>query len=88
MTNLELLSGVSAIAIITGLVHLARKLGMMEKYALLLTIALGELAAFGYYFYRNQTWYEAVIVGLVLGLSAVGLYAGPRETVAAFRQNK
>jgi len=86
MTNVELISGVSAIPIILGLVQLARLFGLKEKYAPLLTVALGELASITYYFYRNQTWYEAVIVGLVLGLSAIGLYSGTRETMEAFRK--
>jgi L-lactate permease len=88
MSDLELISGVSAIPIILGLVKLARMIGLKEKYAPLLTVALGELASITYYFYSNQTWYEAVIVGLILGLSAIGLYSGTRETMEAFRKPK
>ncbi|MDO9534371.1 MAG: hypothetical protein Q7J85_03340 [Bacillota bacterium] len=86
MTNVELIGGVSAIAIILGIVQMARTLGLKEKYAPLLTVALGLLASIGYQFYSQQAWYEAVIGGLVIGLSAIGLYTGTRETVEAFRK--
>ncbi len=86
MTNMELIGGVSAITIILGLVQLARMLGLKEKYTPLLTVALGQLASIGYHFYSNQAWYEAVIGGLVIGLSAIGLYTGTRDTVEAFRK--
>ncbi|RJX24740.1 MAG: hypothetical protein C4554_08345 [Dethiobacter sp.] len=88
MTDVELIGGVSAIAIILGLVQLARMLGLSEKYASLLTVALGLLASVGYHFYSDQMWYESVIVGLVLGLSAIGLYTGTKETIESFRQKK
>lgn len=88
MTDLELVGGVSAIPIILGLVQLAKMFGLKEKYAPLLAVVLGELFSLGLHFYSDRTWYIAVIGGLVIGLSSIGLYSGTRETVQAFRKTK
>lgn len=81
MTGMEMVGGASAIAIIMGLVQL---LGVKEKYCPLLAVLLGLLISLGYHYFNQNTWYEALIVGLVLGLSAVGLYSGTRETAELF----
>jgi hypothetical protein len=81
VTNMEMVGGASAIAIILGLVQVARRLGLKEKYCPLLSTVLGLLISLGYHFFNHKTWYEALIIGLVLGLSSVGLYSGTRETV-------
>jgi Flp pilus assembly protein protease CpaA len=86
MSNLELIGGVSALVVISGLVHIGKMLGFPEKYVPVLTLILGLLASFAYYFYRNQIWYETLIMGLFLGLSSLGLNAGTKETVQAFRK--
>jgi hypothetical protein len=88
VTNMEMVGGASAIAIILGLVQVARRLGIKEKYCPLLSTVLGLLISFGYHFSNYKTWYEALIIGLVLGLSSVGLYSGTRETVELFTCNK
>lgn len=87
MTDLELIGGVSAVLVISGLVGIGKKLGLPEKYVPILAIVLGLLASFTYLFYRQQCWYEALIMGLFLGLSSLGLNTGTRETVQALRFN-
>ncbi len=84
MTGMDMVGGASAIAIIMGLVQLSKGLGIKEKYCPLLAVILGLLISLGYHFFNQNTWYEALIVGLVLGLSAVGLYSGTRETAELF----
>ncbi len=88
MTNMEMVGGASAIAIVLGLVQVAKRLGLKEKYCPLLSTLLGLLISLGYHFYSYKTWYEAVIFGLIIGLSAVGLYSGTRETVQLFTCKK
>jgi len=88
MLNFELVGSISAIAVILGLVQLARILGLQEKYAPLLSVGLGLLASIGYHFYSQQTWFEVIVIGLVLGLSSIGLYSGTKETIEAFRQKR
>lgn len=84
VTSMEMVGGASAIAIVLGLVQLAKKMGLKEKYCPLLSTLLGLLISLGYYYYNYKTWYEAVIIGLVIGLSAMGLYSGTKETVQLF----
>ncbi|NMB35049.1 MAG: hypothetical protein GX989_02050 [Firmicutes bacterium] len=81
MTTMEMVGGASSIALVLGLVQLAKILGLKEKYCPFLSLCLGLLVSLGYHFYNHKTWYEAVIIGLVIGLSAMGLYSGTKETV-------
>lgn len=86
MTDLELIGGVSAVVVISGLVGIGKRFGLPEKYIPIFALILGLLASFTYYFYRQQIWYEALVMGLLLGLSSLGLNTGTRETVQAFRK--
>lgn len=88
MTNLELIGGVSAIAVIMGLVQVAKMLGLKENYAPLLALALGQLASIAYFFYSSHPWYQVVITGFVIGLSAMGLYDCTKDTVNSLRKTK
>ena len=71
--------GVVIVPLIIGLVQLVKGLDMLPvKYApllaLLFGLAAGALLHFG-------DWPQAVVVGLALGLSAVGLYSGAKNTL-------
>lgn len=69
-----LIYGVPVLAIIMGLVKLAREQGLPSKYAPLLSIALGVILGCAVA-YQNHTDYVAgAVIGLVAGLSASGLY--------------
>lgn len=81
MTTMEMVGGASSIALVFGLVQLAKIMGLKEKYCPLLALFLGLLVSLGYHYYNHKTWYEAVIIGLVIGLSSIGLYSGTKETV-------
>lgn len=85
---MQMVGGASAIAVVLGLVEVAKRLGLREKYCPLLSLFFGLLISLGYYFYNQNTWYEAVIIGLIVGLSAVGLYSGAKETVQLFTCKK
>jgi len=86
MTNMELLGGVSAVAVIVGLVEAAKMLGLKDKYAPLLSLILGQAASFAYYFYRGNPLYQVIVTGLVLGLCAMGLYDCARDTIKGLRK--
>ena len=88
MSSMEMVGGASAIAVVLGLVEVAKRLGLKEKFCPLLSIFLGLFISLGYHFYNHKIWYEAVIVGLTIGLSAVGLYAGTKDTVRLFTCKK
>jgi hypothetical protein len=66
------------IPVINGLIELAKQAGLPNRYAPLLALALGLGAGIGL---RNpgDPMATAILNGLVIGLSAVGLYSGTRN---------
>ncbi len=65
--------GVAIIPLIVGLVQLVKKLGLPSRFAALLSVVLGVGAGF---VMHPGNVSQAVIVGLMIGLSASGLYSG------------
>ena len=77
------LNGISLMAIIVGLVEVLKAFGIPSKWCLVISIitgvALGALIEAIFQYPQMGPWLVAVIKGLVLGLSATGLYkAGKR----------
>lgn len=69
-------------AIILGLCEIAKKLGLPQKFTPLLAIILGIL------FSWLSGWglvSEIVIGGIVAGLTAVGLYSGPKNLIEGIK---
>lgn len=66
---------VAIVPLIIGIVQLLKKYGFPVKYSPIAAIVLG--LAFGIAFAANLK--EAVIIGLMLGLSASGLYSGGKN---------
>lgn len=72
--------GVPGAAIIVALVELAKRYGLATRWAVLLAVGLGiglavivQLAAIHP---QGALWAQVVLGGLLLGLSASGLYSG------------
>ncbi len=67
-----------AIPVINGLAEVAKRAGLSSRYVPLLAVILGLIAGIGL---RNpeESIAVAVLEGLVIGLSAVGLYSGTRN---------
>ena len=63
------------IPIIIGLIEVIKKVGLPNKYAPLVSVALGLFFGFVYL----DTYKEGLIVGLMVGLSATGLYSGSKN---------
>lgn len=70
-TNL-LIYGVPTIGIIIALVELAKKQGLSKRYAMILSTVLGIIA--GVISYQIKGDPQSIILGLVVGLSASGVY--------------
>lgn len=66
--------GVSALAIIIGLVGVIKQLGMPAKWAAPVAILVGVLIMLARIFVP-AVYLEAIVVGAALGLMAVGAYA-------------
>lgn len=65
---------IASIPAILALVQLGKSFGIKGKWATLLAVALGVVLNVAVVFYGNEPWFIAVAAGLILGLSAAGLY--------------
>lgn len=63
---------VAVVAVIIGLVEVAKKAGLNTKYCPILALILGLVA--GILFLSNGDIKRGVIIGIACGLSASGLY--------------
>ena len=66
--------GIAVPLLITGLVGIAKLFGLEKRYAYLVALVLGMGIAVGHTLIGDWPIFEAIIVGLVLGLIAMGLY--------------
>jgi|LSQX01.2.fsa_nt_gb hypothetical protein len=87
MLDMEIVGGISAIAFIIGLLEFSQKVGLNKKYVPLVALAFGLLTSIGYYYYGNTTWFEAIVIGIMLGLCATGVCYGGREVANGFRKH-
>ena len=78
--------GVPAAAIIVALVEFAKKLGLDVKWATSLAVVLGVslsiVANVGSLPVDAAGWSQIAIVGILVGLSASGLYSGGKALTA------
>jgi hypothetical protein len=66
-------------AVVIALVEVAKQLGLPTKWCPVLAILIGVGGLLGLSVSRPIT--EVIFTGLVVGLSAVGLYSGTRATI-------
>lgn len=69
-----LVGGISIIAIITGLVKVAREVGLPSKFAPALAVLLGMVLGVSAALYAASAVYIGLLGGIAAGLSASGLY--------------
>ncbi|MFC4618664.1 hypothetical protein ACFO4N_07930 [Camelliibacillus cellulosilyticus] len=69
---------VALIPIITGLVAVFTQLGLRKKFAPIVSLVLGLLIGI-FYVYPGDIK-GGILVGIMLGLSATGLYSGAKNT--------
>jgi hypothetical protein len=68
------IGGISAIAVIVGLVKVAREAGLPSKYAPALSVGIGAAIGVSAAFYASSAVYLGLIGGIAAGLMASGLY--------------
>ena len=66
-------------ALVIAVVEVAKSLGLPTRWCPVLAVLLGVGAVLGLTFFQPAT--VVVFTGIVIGLSAVGLYSGARATV-------
>jgi len=86
-----LVAGLPASGVIVALVEGAKRLGLPARWAplvaVLLGLACGVLAYLGTVAPSVHRWYEAVGGGVILGLSAAGLYSGAKATASPHKDD-
>jgi L-lactate permease len=73
--------GYALVPIIIALVQVAKRMGLALRYLPFLAIVLGIAASYFYVFPEHPK--RAVLEGIVMGLSAVGLWSGIKNTFAS-----
>ena len=81
-----LIGGVPLVALIVALVELAKQtMGLDSHYAPVTAVGLGILLALGIQvsqiFPEFGTWFQVVVLGMVAGLLACGIYSGTKATM-------
>lgn len=69
---------IAIIPLIAGLTQIFKRAGLPAQYSPFVAIFFGILIAF---FYLDVTVKEAILVGVMLGLSASGFYSGTKNLV-------
>jgi len=78
--------GIAIIPIITMLVDVLKKAGLPTKFAPLTSLILGVI--FGIVFQNDGGIKNGIITGLIIGMSASGLYSGGKEVSKVAREMK
>lgn len=68
---------IALIPLISGLVEVFKQVGIPKKYSLLLSIVIGILLSIVYT--DSIDLKKGILMGVMLGLSASGLYSGTRS---------
>ncbi|NDI36348.1 hypothetical protein [Chengkuizengella sediminis] len=70
---------IAIVPIIVALVQLAKQIGLSAKYQPVLSLALG--VASGIFYVAPGDPKQAILVGIVMGLAASGLWSGAKNIV-------
>jgi len=75
-------AGIVAVPLIVGLVEVVKRAGLPERFAPLVSMALGLALSLGYMATSGDAaWMDSLVIGIALGLSASGLYSSGKTAV-------
>lgn len=77
--------GIALVPVVTGMVQLLKMSGLPRKYLPISSLILGIFS--GYYYLAPDDPPRAVFLGIIVGLSAVGLYSGTKNTMEGLRNS-
>lgn len=81
--NQQLLFGVVIVPAVVGLTQVVKECGVPSRLAPAAAVFFGVLAGLAQIYGAHFQWIQAVVIGIALGLSAVGLYSGATSLFAA-----
>lgn len=76
------------VPIIVALTEVFKKMGLDKKYFPISNIILGILAAYFFVPTGEQDIALAVLIGIIIGLSASGLYSSGKSTIEEVKNGK
>lgn len=76
-------AGIAMIPLLIGILEVIKKLGVNKKYMPLLSLLLG--IGTGMVLFNDGDLRAGIIKGIYIGLSAVGLYSGGKNTIEAIK---
>ena len=80
------LTGVGIItAIVFGFVAVIKALGINKKFAPVFAVVFGLIFTFMAYFIKDIGLLNAILGGIIIGLSAVGLWSGPKNVLEGLK---
>lgn len=83
LTNFVLTQTI-AVAIIMGLAQIIKQLGLNAKFIPLIDVALGIIL--GIVFFAGQGIQYGIVIGIILGLEACGLFSGGKNVITAVKK--
>lgn len=72
-------AGIAIIPLLIGILEIFKKVGLKGKYIPIFSVSLGIFIGIG--LFGNGDMKTGIIQGTYIGLSAVGLYSGAKNTV-------
>lgn len=74
--------GIALVPVILAMVELLKRAGIPKKLSPLVSLLLGVLC--GFYYIAPGEPRKAIFLGIVAGLSAIGLFSGTKNTIEDF----
>jgi hypothetical protein len=71
--------GIALVPVIIGLSELFKRFGIPSRFIPLVALALGQF--FSFFYLAPGDTKKAIIYGIALGLSAIGLFSGTKNTI-------
>lgn len=86
MIDFNLIEGVGAVIFIVAIIEILKRFSFNTKYSPIVAIVLGIGMSIAYLYVGGTELFEAVVQGFAVGLTAVGLFSGAKNSIEAFHK--
>jgi predicted RND superfamily exporter protein len=87
MNGMELIPGVPFVVLVIALMQVVKKFNVNLQLVPIIAIIVSVALSFGYAHYAGCPSFEALIRGLYVALSAMGLWSGSKHTIELFKKD-